>query len=242
MTCQGSARCAWSAATGPMLAVACAWPMMPAKATMARRPLAISLRFSFSEIRALGEARGVEGAAGVEALDRVRLVRALLLEVGHDEDLDADDDGEGEGDGVAEVGLGVLDGRLDPVHARHDLLRGGAGDAEHRPAAVHDLRLLEAGELRGLLAETEGVEAVVAGKGAIEVRRGLRAGHPDRAHGGLAGAVGGLGGDLAAGEGAGAGHDGGGDGEGGHFLDEKWCVCWNDREPRRERGEPHHRC
>jgi len=36
-------------ATGPSLPLACAAPMMPAKASIATRPLAISLRFSCSK-------------------------------------------------------------------------------------------------------------------------------------------------------------------------------------------------
>ena len=63
----------------------------------------------------------------------------------HDEDLDGGKDGErAPGEGVAEVRLLGLDGGVGPGDAGDHLGAGGASHAEHRPAAVHDLSLLEA--------------------------------------------------------------------------------------------------
>lgn len=50
--------------------------------------------------------------------------------------------------------------------------------AEHREAAVHELRLLVPLQLGLVLAEAEGVEAVVAGQRAVEVVGQLGAGEP----------------------------------------------------------------
>ena len=65
-----------------------------------------------------------------------------------------------------------------------DLLRHDAGDAEHRPAAVHALRLGEPLEAVLVGAQAEGVEAEVAGERAVEPGRGLGPGPPERAGGG----------------------------------------------------------
>mmetsp|Transcript_1303 Transcript_1303/g.5658 ORF Transcript_1303/g.5658 Transcript_1303/m.5658 type:complete len:298 (+) Transcript_1303:483-1376(+) len=100
-------------------------------------------------------------------------------------------------DPVGEVGHADLGEELGADHA---------GEAEHRPAAVHELSLDEPLEVLGIRAEVEGIETVVAGEGAVEVSGRGGAGKPggagrgDRAdaHGGAS-----LGGNAAGADGAG---------------------------------------
>ena len=143
-----------------------------------------------------GDVEEVEGAAGVdgveagevragelavrrrEALGGVDLAAAEALDAGHERDLDG-----GEEVGVAEdlgaAGLAVEEhlAGLRP-HAARDAERLGdddAGDGEHGPARVNHLRdavLLDV----AVLTEAEGVEAVVAGESAVEVRGDVRVG------------------------------------------------------------------
>mmetsp|Transcript_10084 Transcript_10084/g.42895 ORF Transcript_10084/g.42895 Transcript_10084/m.42895 type:complete len:330 (-) Transcript_10084:40-1029(-) len=157
-------------------------------------------------------AGGVEGevahhaglAGGHEAAD------ARSLEEAHHHDLDRD---EGLDVPVAERGLASLP-ELGQTHGvREEDARGGV----HRPAAVHELSLLEVGEGLGVLAEAQGVEAVVARHGTVEVRGGLGAGQP------VLGTGGGLDGHAALRDGAlrgGAERDGD-VADGGHFTRRK---------------------
>mmetsp|Transcript_18677 Transcript_18677/g.46492 ORF Transcript_18677/g.46492 Transcript_18677/m.46492 type:complete len:311 (+) Transcript_18677:131-1063(+) len=105
-------------------------------------------------------------------------------------------------------------------HARH---------AQHRPAAVHQLGLHEPLQVLGVGAEAEGVEAVVAGEGAVEVGGGRAPGHPHGAGGSLHSGHGtdadggaGLDRDATGADGQGAGGEPGGElSDGGHLAS---CV------------------
>ena len=75
-------------------------------------------------------------------------------------------------DPVGEVGDTDLGQELGADHAR---------EAQHRPAAVHQLGLHEPLEVFGIRAQVQGVETVVAGEGTVEVRGRGGAGAPDGA-------------------------------------------------------------
>ncbi len=112
---------------------------------------------------ALGEAEGVEGAAGVGLLLGVGLLEAGDLDVGEGGELDEGEGAEVEGDSDAEVGalaaVKVGEGGVVPGALAEELHRDHAGNAEHGPAAVDQLSGLEAAQVGGDLAELEGVEA-----------------------------------------------------------------------------------
>jgi len=90
----------------------------------------------------------------------------------HHEDLDGGESRDGNAvatpeRGVEPVGHGAVnEGVVDELGGGH------AGNAEHRPAAVHKLSLLVPLEGLLVLTEAEGVEAVVTGHGAVEVLGG----------------------------------------------------------------------
>ncbi|RLN33992.1 hypothetical protein C2845_PM03G05550 [Panicum miliaceum] len=138
----------------------------------------------------VGQAEGVEAAAGVERVDDLAeraAGNAVALDGAHEHDL-AGPDGEDalgvDQAGVAEVvepalaedlGAGLEpDGlaELDAV-AGEQLGEDAAERAEHGPAGVDDLQLAVLGEGLGVSGQPRGVPAVVAGELAGQVARGL---------------------------------------------------------------------
>jgi hypothetical protein len=145
------------------------------------------LDLEFGErIGIVGEAQGVEGTAGIEAVETLRpfkvaTVVPVALNGTHEDDLD--DQGGGDGVGVdqslvAEVldaligedlGTGLEPGDVTGVGA--PLGDEAAEGAEHGPAGVDDLELAVAGKGFGVCGETGGVPAVISGEFTLEVRR-----------------------------------------------------------------------
>jgi hypothetical protein len=141
----------------------------------------------------IGEAQGVEGTTGVEAIEilgpgtsTLTSTSAESLGLSHEDDQHGDggDDGLGVDQvGVAEVVEAVLgeDGSLDlepfgvgaevnGARALELLGDEAAEGAEHGPASVDDLDLAIAGKGFGVGGQTGGIPAVVTGVFALQVR------------------------------------------------------------------------
>mmetsp|Transcript_31106 Transcript_31106/g.67967 ORF Transcript_31106/g.67967 Transcript_31106/m.67967 type:complete len:269 (+) Transcript_31106:520-1326(+) len=185
---------------------------------------------------ATGVADLLAGAGELLTEDGVRADGAGVLHVHPAADLNPvhedhlhPEEGEAVGDGAVHL-LASLEPQGEVASASHGGSVGqeDAGSAEHSPAAVHQLSLRHPLGHLGVGAEAKGVEAVVAGGGAIEVSGARVAGEPHGAGGGgHSHHAGGLGGrsagsraDLLALDHAGAGGKRHGASDGSH------CVMW----------------
>jgi len=163
----GLARCALRASMGERPVTAYC-ETHPTRAIMAARPFDL-LHAHLRGVDPGGVEGEVEAEAGLALL--IEATDAHRLEQAHDGDLDRDEGREVDA---------VVDGaRLPELGKADEVGVGNAGNRHHRPAGVHELSLLEVREGLGVGAEAEGVEAEVAGHGAVEVLGRGGAGVPE---------------------------------------------------------------